>query len=97
HGLVDAQDGAARPGQLELDRFVVDEARRGVHGSLGQRGTLTEVGVELDVEVRWPESGRAQQRLEHDPAASVLAWSSELSATEIARGLDAARLLCVHH
>ena len=57
--VVDVEDERLRPGQLELDRLVVREARRRVDGALGDGRALAEVRV-LDDRRRRRASGSAE-------------------------------------
>ena len=85
--VVDAQDRRGVAVQLELDRLVVREARRGVHGTLRHGDALGEVRVLDDLDVLGRQVRGPEQRLQHDPARAVPPGRADLAPFEVRGGL----------
>ena len=84
---------AFSPSSSQLDRLVVGEPGRGIDRALLDRGALGEVGVLDDLDVVGRQAGRAEQRLEHDPARAVAARGADLLALQVGRRGDPRRRL----
>ena len=79
--------------QLELDRLVVGEARRGIDRAELDRRLLGEVGVLDDLDVIDLQVRRREERLEHDPARAIATRGPDLLALQVGRRLDPGRVL----
>ena len=90
------EDGRLRPGELELDRLVVHEPGRRVHGAGRDGRPLAEVRVLDDRGVGGREVRGGEQRLEHDPRRAVLARDADLLALQVGGGVDPRRRLREH-